>query len=65
MRLECEGRHAQKLWAENLEILKKTSVGSRLWASRVGSLLGTSPVFQVPTGKDEKRSKTPRDMPTV
>ena len=29
MGLECEWRHARKRWAENLEILKKTSVGSR------------------------------------
>ena len=27
MRLECERRHARMRWAENLEILKKTSVG--------------------------------------
>ena len=44
MWLECEWRHARKQWAENLGILKNTSVESRLWASRVGSLLRTSPV---------------------
>ena len=107
MGLECERRHARKRWAENLEIFKKTSVRSRLWASRVGSLLGTSPVgcrmgtrrvgsrlgpcrrtvevefrpwcwevwvsivkaygwvFRVPTSEDERRSKTPRDVPSV
>ena len=42
--LELEWRHARKRWAENLGILKNTSVESWLWASRVGSLLGTSPV---------------------
>ena len=40
MWLECEWRHARKRWAENLEILKKTSVRSWLWTSRVGSWLG-------------------------
>ena len=42
MGLECEWRHARKRRAENFGILKKTSVESRLWASRVSSLLGSA-----------------------
>ena len=45
--------YARKRWAENLEILKKTSVGSLLGTSPFGCRMGTSRVWKVDLGHVE------------
>ena len=67
--LECEWRHARKRWSWEDEDLEKESVEGWHWTMElsVGDLAieSKSWVFRISAGRDELRSKTPRDVANV